>query len=324
MNELDDFFSLTPDKVLDAVEESGMHTTGMIYQLNSLENRVFEVELEDQIRLVPKFYRPGRWSKEEILDEHKILQALVDHEIPACAALPFADGETLHQTSAGIHFALFPKVGGRPPDDLTDADYRELGRLIGRIHKIGESLPPPSRPALSPEVYGVDALSTILEKTEMPDGLKARYEDAVGRLVTIAKNQYSKIKPITIHADFHRGNILRTPEGWLALDFDDMTTGPESQDFWLILPGRLEDSKQEVEQLLEGYEQFREFDYGSLKLIEVLRGLRYVRYAGWIANRFQDPAFKYIFPEFGSEQYWQEQYIDLEEQLAVITEMGLS
>ncbi len=318
MSELEQFFSLTPDRVLAAVEEGGSETTGLCYALNSLENRVYEVELEDRSRVVAKFYRPGRWSRETILDEHRALHALEDNEISVIAPSPFADGETLHTLAEGIHFTLFPRRGGRAPDDLTLDDFEQLGRLTARIHNVTASLGLQARPGLSPATYGTQALATILEKASLSPGVRARYSDAVRRLVDVATPRFAEARQIPIHADFHRGNVLRTPQGWLVLDFDDMAHGPAVQDFWLILPGRPRDVPQEVEALVKGYEQFRELDRAELGLVEMLRALRYVRYAAWIAQRWEDPAFKRAFPDWGTDRYWEAQLADINEQLMLV------
>ena len=318
MSELEHFFSLTPDRVLAAVEEGGSQTTGLCYALNSLENRVYEVELEDRSRVVVKFYRPGRWSRETILGEHRALNALADDEIAVVAPTPFADGETLHSLAEGIHFALFPRRGGRAPDDLTLDDFEQLGRLMARIHNVTSLLGLQARPALSPATYGTQALATILEKASLSPGVRARYSDSVRRLVDVATPRFAEARQIPIHADFHRGNVLRTPQGWLVLDFDDMAHGPAVQDFWLILPGRPRDVPRELEALVKGYEQFRELDRTELGLVEMLRALRYVRYAAWIAQRWEDPAFKRAFPDWGTDRYWEAQLADINEQLALV------
>lgn len=313
-----DFFSLTPDHVLEAVERSGNPTTGLCYPLNSLENRVYEVELEDRTRVITKFYRPGRWGRDTILDEHRLLAALVDIEIPACAPIPFADGSTLHQTASGISFTLFPKVGGRAPEELTIQEYEQLGRLLGRIHNASAALDLQHRPMITPESYGTRCLSVILDKGTMSDGVKARYQDAVSQLVSIGQQRFQDKELMVIHGDCHKGNLLRGPEGWFFLDFDDMGQGPPAQDLWLLLPARREESKQEIEALVTGYEQFRAFDHSSLRLIELLRGLRYVRYAAWITSRWDDPSFKRAFDTFGDDRYWEQQTADIYEQISVL------
>jgi Ser/Thr protein kinase RdoA (MazF antagonist) len=314
------FFQLTPDRVLDAVEQSGAETTGLCYALNSLENRVYEVELDDRRRVVAKFYRPGRWSRETILDEHRLLLAMKENEIPVCPPLPFPDGDTLHATQDGIWFSLFPRVGGRSPDDPTLEQYAQLGRLLARIHNVSSSLSLSHRPSLSPATYGIECLQQILEKKIIPPNLESRYQDAVQRLVALGEQRWHGVRDLVIHADCHRGNLLLGRDGWFFLDFDDSARGPAAQDFWLLLPGRPKECQAELEAMVEGYEMFRPFNHRELRLIEVLRGLRYVRYAAWISTRWDDPSFPRAFPHFGTEVYWQGQINDLYEQLAQLSE----
>ncbi len=315
---MEHFFTLTPERVLDAVERAGLATTGLCYPLNSLENRVYEVELDDRSRVVGKFYRPGRWSEETIRDEHRALRALGVAEIPVCEPIAFADDDTLHTTADGIFFALFPRRGGRIPDELEGDEFVQLGRLLARIHGVLASLGLRHRPVLSPATYGLECLATIRERAPMPPGLSARYDDAVRRLVAVAERRFAGVETIAIHADCHRGNLLRGSAGWFFLDFDDMAIGPPVQDLWLLLPARPADCRTEVDLLLEGYRQFRDIESRTLGLIEALRGLRYVRYAAWIARRWDDPAFPRAFPDWGSERYWQQQISDLHDQLALI------
>lgn len=324
MQELQHFFSLTPERVLGAVERIGESTTGLCYALNSLENRVYEVELENRRRVVAKFYRPGRWSQETIADEHRLLLRLVEEEIPACGPLEFPDGSTLQRTEEGIWFAVFPRRGGRAPEELGDLELEQLGRLLGRIHNIAAATELSHRPALSPKTYGSDCLAIILERAELSPGVRERYADAVRRLVALAEPMFAGVPTQPVHADFHRGNILHTPEGWLVLDFDDMAWAPAVQDFWLVLPGRPSECPREVEALVRGYEQFRAFDHATLHLIEHLRALRYVRYAAWIAARWDDPSFPRAFPQWGTDNYWENQLADLNDQLGIIAEQAAS
>jgi len=311
------FFSLLPDRVLDAVEEAGHRVTGRCLALNSLENRVYDVELEDGSRVVAKFYRPERWSRETILDEHRVLRALDEHEIPTCPPVAFPDGGTLRRTPEGIFFAVFPRVGGRSPEELSTDELRELGRLVARIHNVTASLGLRHRPELSPATYGTEALAVLLRHAEVRDNVAARLEDAVTRLVQVAEPRFRGAERFPIHADCHRGNLLRGGQGWFFLDFDDMAVGPPVQDLWLLLSARPRDCPREVDAFLEGYETFRTFERGSLGMIEVLRGLRYVRYAAWIAARWEDPSFPRRFPEWGTDRYWQELVVDLHEQIAL-------
>ncbi|MFH1130588.1 MAG: serine/threonine protein kinase [Pseudomonadota bacterium] len=315
---MEHFFTLTPERVLDAVERAGYDTTGLCYPLNSLENRVYEVELDDRSRVVGKFYRPGRWSEETIRDEHCTLSALYAVEIPVCAPISFGDGDTLHTTEDGIFFALFPRTGGRSPDELVGEQFEQLGRLLARIHNVTASLRLQHRPTISPQTYGTDCLETIIKHTKMPTGLNYRYTDAVQRLVAIGKQRFDGIETIAVHGDCHRANLLCGSHGWFFLDFDDMGIAPAVQDIWLLLPARPADCPKELDLLLEGYQQFRDFDRQTLRLIEVLRGLRYVRYAAWIARRWDDPSFPHAFPDWGSERYWEAQVADIYEQLALL------
>lgn len=316
-----DFFTLTPLRVLSAVEQAGHATTGLCYSLNSFENRVYEVELEDRRRVVAKFYRPGRWSRETILDEHRLLAALEAAEIPTCAPMTFPDGASLHATPEGIWFALFPRIGGRSPDELTVDDYVQLGRLIARIHNVSASASLGHRPVLSPRTYGLDSLELILSKAQMSSVVKERYAQAILRIVALGDELWRETETIVTHGDCHRGNLLRGRNGWLFLDFDDSAWAPAVQDAWLLLPSRPRDCPLELDALLAGYEEFRRFDRRSLRLIEVLRALRYVRYAAWILSRWDDPAFPRAFPQFGTEVYWEAGLRDLMEQVGQI-EMG--
>jgi Ser/Thr protein kinase RdoA (MazF antagonist) len=315
---LTDFFSLTPQEVLLATETTGERTTGLCYPLGSLENRVYELELEGGERVVAKFYRPGRWSREAIEDEHRLLLALQELEVPVCAPRPFPDGSTLAQTAAGIWFTVFPRTGGRSPDELTLAEYGQLGRLLGRIHNVSASLKLPHRPALSPQTYGTDGLAAIVESGLLPDSCAPKFIDAVQRLVAVSTPLFAQVPTFVVHADCHRGNLLRGREGFFFLDFDDMAVGPAVQDMWLLLPARLADCPLEFEAMVEGYEAFRSFDIRQMQLVESLRALRYVRYAAWIARRYADPSFRRVFTDFGQEIYWQRLQNDLYEQLALL------
>jgi Ser/Thr protein kinase RdoA (MazF antagonist) len=309
-----DFFTLTPDRVLEAVEQAGHPTTGGCWALGSLENRVYEIELDDRSRVVAKFYRPGRWSEQTILDEHRLLGALVEAELPACAPIAFTGGETLRATPEGIFFAIFPRVGGRSPDELAAADLAQIGRLLARIHNVAAACRLTHRPALSPATYGTDALAQITRSAEL-GAVRASYEDAVRRVVEIAERRWEGAATQIIHADCHRGNLMRGRAGWSFLDFDDMAVGPPVQDVWLLLPARPPACRPELDALLDGYEEFRDFDRSTLRLVEPLRALRYVRYAAWIAARWEDPSFSRAFPTFGTPVYWEGQLADLREQL---------
>lgn len=317
----DTFFSLTPNHVLFAVERTGAAVTGRCFLLGSLENRVYDIELEDHSHLIAKFYRPLRHSDHSLLDEHHILAALAEAEIPVAAPIPFEDGSTLAHTADGIRFALFPKIIGRSPDELSLDEFHQMGKIIARIHSVLKALPSSKRAELSAHSYGSLCIDRIVSQCNMPGALLSRYEHAARRLVTLAAQCLDKnIERHLIHADLHRGNLLRTRNGFCVLDFDDMAIGPPVQDLWLLLPARPSDCPAECDALISGYERIRPFNRHTLRFIEPLRGLRYIRYAAWIAERWQDPAFPRAFPQFGSAAYWQGQLSDLHEQIRLIEE----
>lgn len=331
------FFEITPDRVLEAVESGGFQCTGRCIQLNSFENRVYDVELElsDEDldnparknpsfnRRIVKFYRPGRWSKEQILEEHQFLADLRAAEIPAIAPIAFPDGETLKLTPQGnIWYALFPKVGGRAPDELTDDQLRRIGMLLARIHNVGAAKKAENRIALNASTYGLENLEYLLSKW-LPLEFRSQYETTVREICKITEKWFSELAPAAIHrvhGDCHLGNLLWNQDGPFFLDFDDMVRAPAVQDVWLLTPGRDVDSRRQRDVLLEGYEDFRSFDYSTLKLIEPLRAMRFVHYTAWIARRWEDPAFPAAFPEFNSHHYWADETQDLVEQLRLIRE----
>lgn len=324
----DSFFHLTPERVLDAVEAGGLEPTGVCYPLNSFENRVYEVELADGSRTVAKFYRPGRWSREQILEEHRLLTALDEAEIPVCTVQPFPDGEAL-RTIAGVHYALSPRRGGRAPDELTHALARRLGRWLGRMHNVAAALDIEHRPRLDADRYVRQALEWIDAWVEdggaFAERLRSRYRTAADSLAEIANAALADVDTHLVHADLHFGNVLLRDDELRVLDFDDMAVGPPVQDIWLVLPGRDdEDTLALRDTLLAGYEEFRAFDRSTLALIEILRGLRMVRYAGWLARRWNDPAFRAGWPDFGTEGYWRQETEDLEEQVALIQKASAS
>lgn len=318
------FFELTPDRVLSSVEASGLMTTGRCFTLNSFENRVYDVEIEEETetllreRVVAKFYRPGRWSEAQILEEHQFIQDLVEAEISAIAPLKFPDGRTLHSMKdCGIRYAIFPRVGGRAPDELTPDQIQWIGRLLGRIHAVGASKKAPHRVQLTPDTYGWDNLNFLLQGKWIPLEFESRYRTLVESILTIITPWFKDLPVHRLHGDCHLGNLLwnKTP---FFLDFDDMVNGPDVQDIWLILSGRDELGKSLLQCLLEGYEEIRTFDRSQLRLIEPLRALRYIHYTAWIARRWKDPAFPLAFPQFGTHSYWNEMIQDLNEQLELI------
>ncbi|MBK8259373.1 MAG: serine/threonine protein kinase [Polyangiaceae bacterium] len=317
------FADLTPDRILVAAEAAGGRATGRTWGLRALENRVYEVELEDNSRVIVKFYRPGRHSTEAIVDEHRLLAALAEDEIPVVAPLRLASGHTLATEPDGHRYAVFPKAPGRAPDELTLDEYERIGKLTARLHNVSASLDLPARPILSPATYGTACIERTLALGSMPLGTRSRYQDAARRLVVASEALFAELAATTfvVHADCHRGNVLSAGGKFFFLDFDDAARAPAVQDLWLLLPGRPRDCSAEIDAWVEGYEVFRTFDERSLNLIEALRGLRYLRYAAWIADRSGDPAFRQAFPQFGTGGYWEGLVGDLHEQLV---ELGVA
>lgn len=322
------FYDLTPEKILTAVEDVGLKCTGRVLTLNSMENRVYEVEIEvddetlkspsERFRIV-KFYRPGRWSRDQINDEHQFLMDLKECEIPVVAPLTFLDGQSVMTMSdLGIHYAIFPKVGGRNPDELTDEQLTQIGRLMGRMHGVGRSKDAQHRIKLNPETYGLNNLAFLLSADLIPTSIRPKYEQVVKEICQISEPLFKTARSQRIHGDCHMGNLLWGSEGPFWVDFDDMVVGPQMQDLWLIVPGRDEESQRQLSLLLTGYEQMCDFDRATLKLFEPLRALRFIHFSAWIGKRWEDPAFKRTFINYGSDGYWQEQLNDLYEQLDLI------
>jgi Ser/Thr protein kinase RdoA (MazF antagonist) len=310
----DFFFELTPDRVLAAVEAGGFLPTGNCSPLTCLENRVYDVRLEDGSHVVVKFYRPGRWSREAILDEHRFLTELRGVEIPVCAPLAFSDGDTLHEVE-GIHYAVWPRTGGRSPDEFSDEQVAIVGRLLARIHNLGASGEAEHRPRLDSANAVLKPLALLEDRDFLPPECRRRYRGAVEEVAALYDAWSEGVPQHRIHGDCHVGNLLHGTEGWFFLDFDDFVVGPAVHDVWMLLPGRDAEGARQRSLLIDAYRQFRDFDTAWLRLVEPLRAFRFVWYAGWIARRWEDPAFPAAFPHFGSGEYWESETRDLEEQV---------
>lgn len=320
------FYSLTPDHVLNAIEALGLKTTGRVMQLNSMENRVYEIEIaldkdsdnpSDHFKIM-KFYRPGRWSKETIQDEHDFLFDLVDHEIQAIAPIKFK-GESIFKSEDGLWYSLFPKKGGRLADEWTPPLLKQMGRLLARLHNIGAVKKAQHRLSLNIETYGIKNLEYLLSSDIIPREYRQTYETLVKQICTMSEPLFNGIKYQRVHGDCHHGNtLLNSTQGAFLIDFDDMVNAPRVQDIWMVIPGRDEYAKDLQNILLDAYETMAEFDYRELKLIETLRSLRMVHFTSWIAHRYQDEAFKRAFPNFGTNQYWEKELHDFREQISYI------
>jgi Ser/Thr protein kinase RdoA (MazF antagonist) len=325
------FLDLTPERVLDAVEVAGLRCNPICYPLNSFENRVYEIELEDETRMVAKFYRPGRWTEAQIREEHQFLADLAEDEIPVVPVRPFPDGDTLHEID-GIYYCLFDRFGGRAPDEISAEHAERLGMMLARIHNTGERRRASERIRLVPDEYAREDLAFLLANDIVPSHLRERYRRAASAICDIADQRLRGVPLQRIHGDFHLGNLLLRPDTprehpnqttmstgiFHALDFDDFMVGPPVQDVWLLLPGRDAYTRRIREVFLEAYEQLRTFDRRTLPLVEPLRGLRLVHYAAWLARRWHDPVFPQTWPHFGTEAYWTQETADLEDLLAYI------
>jgi Ser/Thr protein kinase RdoA (MazF antagonist) len=312
---MDDLFlRLTPDWVIRSVEAGGFRPTGHCLALNCLENRVYDLMLEDESHVVVKFYRPGRWTKEAILEEHQFLIVLEDAEIPVCAPLAFPDQKTLHEVE-GIYYAVWKRTGGRSPDEFSDEEVAIIGRLVARIHGVGAAKKAKHRRRLDSETFAREPMRFLVEKGFIPLQWKKRYEQAVLRIAEIYDAWSQGVPVHRIHGDCHLGNLLRGRAGFFFLDFDDFVTGPAVQDLWMLVPSGDEEGQRQRRLFVEAYQQFRPFEPSWLRLVEPLRAFRYVHYAAWVARRWKDPAFPRSFPHFNTEEYWEKETIDLENQL---------
>ncbi len=304
-----DFDRLEPQLILDAIEAAGFRTTGEYTQLNSYENRVFDIRLEEYAgapdpceRVIAKFYRPHRWSAEAIADEHQFLFDLQSEGISAVAPLILSNGRSLIHRE-GYEMALFPRVAGRMPDEFLKGDLAQVGRTLARIHNIGARSKARYRPTLGPRDYGWPALERLAAFVDRE--LWPRYEATA---ITILDHLEDRLEPrsfIRLHGDCHKGNLLHNGSEFFFVDFDDFCNGPVVQDFWMLLSGSIDDeiAREEQDDICKGYEELREIP-DEWDLFEPLRGLRIIHYAGWIAQRWDDPFFKRIFPTYETYSYW--------------------
>jgi len=314
------FSSLTPDLVLSAVEgHLGAFLDGSITPYNSYVNRVFGIADEDGNHYIVKFYRPGRWSDEAIAEEHAFLADCAEAEVPVVPPIPAKDGATLARAE-GFRFAVFPRVRARTFDIAGDEDWLRIGRAVGRLHRAGSVRAAPSRLRLTPEDTTARYLARFAQDGLVHPDCRAEFSSCCTEALGIIESRFAELaqKPAhRIHGDLHRGNILEN--GALTiLDFDDMMTGPAVQDLWLLLPGHRAESTKEINLLLEGYEEFSEFDRASLGLIEPLRFMRHVYFLAWCAIQRRDEGFAGRFPGWGERAFWIAETEDLLTQLGFL------
>ena len=336
------FETLTPDGVMDALASVGLYGDGRLLALSSYENRVYQLHLEDGQVVVAKFYRPQRWSEAQILEEHAFSAELMAAEIPVVGPL-LLEGRTLHNFG-DFAFSVSPRRGGRAPE-LDDPDVLEwIGRFLARIHSVGAARPFASRPALDLHSFGTESRDWLLAHDKVPLDVQSAWTRAVQNALDLIANypaltgargqkgsEDSAIRQLRLHGDCHPGNILWTPldvpaaagPGPHFVDLDDARSGPAVQDLWMLLSGDRQQRSRQLGALVDGYEQFRDFDRRELALIEPLRTLRLIHYSAWLARRWDDPTFPINFPWFGSSDYWQGQVQMLEDQLEAMQDEPL-
>ncbi|PLX98495.1 MAG: serine/threonine protein kinase [Desulfuromonas sp.] len=319
------FERLTPDFIMDAVESVGYRCDCRTLALNSYENRVYQIGIEEGEPLIAKFYRPDRWTVEQIIEEHQFCYELIEQELPVVAPLTGGDNRSVF-AYRGFQFALFPRKGGHAPEFDNDDNLLIIGRLLGRMHQIGRQRTFIHRPAISIEQYGHESVSLIRESfipaeyLESYEVLTTQLLQTIGRIFSEA----AELRNIRIHGDCHSGNMLWRDDNPHFVDFDDSRMGPAVQDLWMLLSGNRARQTRQLDIILEGYEQFCEFNISELKLIESLRTLRMLYFSAWLAKRWDDPAFPVAFPWFNTVQYWGEQILQLREQLGALQEPPLA
>ena len=318
------FAKLSPDFILSAIEDNGLRCDGRILELNSYENRVYQIGIEDQQPVIGKFYRPQRWSDEQILEEHAFSSELLAAELSVVAPEYNEAGQSL-LTFEGFRFALFERKGGRAPELDRDENLEVMGRVLGRIHNIGASQAFNHRPTLSLQSFGFDSVEYLC-KNWIPSELLNAYQSLSSDLLSILEDRMasvSELKLLRVHGDCHIGNVLWRDNIAHFIDFDDCRSAPAIQDIWMLLSGSREEQRHQLMCILDGYEEFMDFDRRELALIEVLRTLRMFYFTAWLARRWDDPAFPRGFPWFNTARYWEEHILHLREQLGILQEPAI-
>ncbi|MBM3461158.1 MAG: serine/threonine protein kinase [Armatimonadetes bacterium] len=313
------FNELLPERIHEAFAEAGITCQPAVRFLNSMENRVAKVFDEEEEPWVAKFYRPGRWSTQAIQEEHDFLYELQAADLPVFPPIRLQGGQTIG-TVANIYFAIFPFGYGRPPDELELSHVRILGELLARVHEVGQRKPSKHRPYIAPDRWGAANLELLRRGGQVPENIWPRYERAATRLIERTSALFEEVEFQRLHGDCHRGNLLWSSQGPAFVDFDDTSMGPPVQDVWMLVPGRDNDAIVLREALLEAYERRRPFDRKSLRLIEPLRGLRFIHYAAWLIARRDDPAIRRVFHDVGTREYWRAELEDLEAQVERVEE----
>lgn len=313
------YAQLSPTVILNAIESLGFLCTGSLLALNSYENRVYQIGIEQENPLIAKFYRPNRWSDAAILEEHQFSIELNEHDIPVIAPLRI-NGQTLHHYQA-FRFALFPRRGGHALEVDNNEQLQWMGRFIGRMHRVSASKPFTQRIQLNPQSYGHEPFTLLTEQHFIPDYLVPNFNKTVETVLQKIKQVFASVgavNQIRLHGDCHAGNVLWSDSGPHIVDLDDCLMGPAIQDIWMLLSGNPQQMESQLAMILEGYCEFHDFNWQERHLIEALRTLRMLHYSGWLAKRWTDPAFPLSFPWFNTPVYWQNQMGHLNEQIELL------
>jgi len=318
------FNDLLPERILKIVASQGYRPTGVLYPLNSYENRVYEIGVEGGDPVIGKFYRPERWGPETLAEEHRFLEKLEELEIPVVRSLELPEATSYSPALAydpPFYYSLFPKFRGREHAENTQEDLRWLGRTLGRLHNVGERFSAPHRMTLNPETYGYQSLDFILRLDFLPADLRPALEQILSQALKLTEPYFQHAPAnIVLHGDCHPGNVLWNVAGPHLLDFDDMIHAPPVQDLWMLFYGSPEERAEQRKAFFEGYEVFRPFDHHSLRLTEPLRTLRMIRHTAWIGGRHEEAIFQRAFPYYRERRYWEEFLLSLKEQIALLQE----
>lgn len=308
------FEKLTPALIMDAIEEQGHLCSGSVFAMNSYENRVYQIGIEDQQQpIIAKFYRPNRWSQQQIQEEHDFSFELLIHDIPVVVPLQDEKGNSLF-SHEGFVFSLFPRKGGHAPELDHKDNLQIMGRMLARLHLIGEKKLFKYRPKLDILTFGSDSIDFVSNEF-IPFEHKSNYVSVCKRLMEMMQPKLDNCHNIRVHGDLHIGNILMRDEIPFLVDFDDSRLAPAIQDIWMLLSGEEHEQKIQLQKVIKAYSEFRDFPYNEMGMIESLRTLRILHHCAWLARRFDDPAFESAFPWFDQNSYWLQHINDLNNQL---------
>jgi Ser/Thr protein kinase RdoA (MazF antagonist) len=307
------FENLSPDLILNAIEAQGYVVDGRVNALNSFENRVYQIGIDGDVPLIAKFYRPDRWSTEQIQEEHDFSFSASEHDLPVVVPIQNANQQSLFEF-AEFTFALFPKTGGHAPE----LDYQDnlaiMGRTLARLHRVGAQKKYQYRPTLSAQTFGHECIQYVAEHF-IPFEQKSTYLNVCQNIMPIIEEKLAETQPIRVHGDLHIGNILMRDEVPNLVDFDDSRMAPAIQDIWMLLSGEAHEQEIQLQKIIAAYSEFRDFPFQELPMIESLRTLRMIHHTAWLARRWDDPAFPPAFPWFNTHNFWSQHLIDLQNQL---------